>query len=333
MFSTILVPLDGSPLGERALPFATAMARSAGAQMLLLNGPHDAAASTGNAGLTAAVERLRQEGVAAEWVVQPVHYPGQVGDAICRVAELRRVDLVAMSTLGRSGLGRWLYGSVADHVLRRARQPVMLVPVTVERAWDEDNSLRILVPQDGSALAAEALAPAEALAEALGARLLLLRVASMLDIAYREETARGEQLRELEETARPLRSRGREVDVRLERGRPAPTIIELVNRQGADLIVMATRGRSGLGRMTLGSVSRATLEEAHVPIVFVRPSSARIAAAEMQSETAPEQVARTVALTPAEVTLVATGIERLRAEGGPDEEVGGALDELLRKLE
>ena len=65
-----------------------------------------------------------------------------------------------MSTHGRSAPGRWVYGSVADRVLRRASVPALLVPANCERQWPADGPLHVLVPLDGSDFAQEALTQA-----------------------------------------------------------------------------------------------------------------------------------------------------------------------------
>jgi nucleotide-binding universal stress UspA family protein len=135
VYRTILVPLDESPLGERALPYAVSLARRSGARLVLLEVPVanvelrddpqtgrpyfvDLAAQylAGTAGRVG-------DGVAAETVQRR----GDPGAAIVAESGRRGVDLIAMSTRGRSGLGRWLFGSVADAVLRRARVPVLTV--------------------------------------------------------------------------------------------------------------------------------------------------------------------------------------------------------------
>ena len=78
---------------------------------------------------------------------------------------------------GHGGLGSWLYGSVADEVLRRMPVPVLLVSaVCSPTTWPTDRPAKVVVPLDGSSLAAEALQPARDLATALSGEMLLLAV-------------------------------------------------------------------------------------------------------------------------------------------------------------
>jgi nucleotide-binding universal stress UspA family protein len=146
VFRRILVPLDGSELAERALPYATDLARQLGATLTLLrvvNSLELTAAQSFSSYLPAEVydaafedarraareylevvaSRLSAEGLQVDWVVR-------TGDPAGEVIEHGReghADLVVMSTHGRSGLGRWVYGSVADRVLRGGTIPVLLV--------------------------------------------------------------------------------------------------------------------------------------------------------------------------------------------------------------
>ena len=85
-----------------------------------------------------------------------------------------------MSSHGRGGLGRWLYGSTAEEVLRQApRTPVLLVSATCEASWRNDRIRKILVPLDGSRWAEQALnKQAQRLAETFGAKLVLLEITS-----------------------------------------------------------------------------------------------------------------------------------------------------------
>jgi nucleotide-binding universal stress UspA family protein len=188
MFRNILVPLDGSAVAARALPYAKRLARRAGARLigvraylpaddaLRVADPELSAAEraevdreTATAEFQSAIEALRQDGLEVE-----AHFvEGAAADVIFETAKATCANLIVMSTHGRGGLGRVVYGSVADKVLRRVPVPVLLVPACYTQVWtDEQQPQPILVPLDGSSLAAEALPPARDLATALGAEML-----------------------------------------------------------------------------------------------------------------------------------------------------------------
>jgi nucleotide-binding universal stress UspA family protein len=134
----ILVPLDGSPLAEMALPKAVELLSDGpGATVILLRAaeahtlpgvdPVDAQVAVvreAESYLAAVADRLREQGITR--VVTSVWY-SSAAKAIVEAARVRRVDLIVMSTHGRSGLRRALRGSVAESVLRRTRTPILLV--------------------------------------------------------------------------------------------------------------------------------------------------------------------------------------------------------------
>ncbi len=300
MLQTILVPLDGSRLAEQALPYAMRLARSSGGRLVLVQAtlteplPGQAelvarAAATRRAEieLDVLVDRLRGEGLTAEARV----YYENAATAILDAAAQEDADVIVMSTHGRSGLGRWIYGSVADRVLRTAPIPVLLVPAACAGNWPTDRRLRVLVPLDGSPLAEEALGPAGELAQALGAELLLLQVLEYpLPLAgdsagyvpfWDQDADLAAARRYLDEVAGALRAEGRTVAVLAVAAPPssvgqAVTTIATVSRdEQAAAIVMATHGRGGLARLAMGSVGTGVLQHATVPVLLVRPAAIR----------------------------------------------------------
>lgn len=132
----ILVPLDGSPLAESALARATDLAQSSGAELLLLRAteahtlpgidPSEAqvkVVAEAEAYLDAVADRLRASVAHVETSV----WYGPASYAIVEAARLHRADLIAMTTHGRSGLGRLVLGSVAESVLRGTTTPILLL--------------------------------------------------------------------------------------------------------------------------------------------------------------------------------------------------------------
>ncbi len=141
MYKKILVPLDGSPLAEAVLPHAQALAKSEGAEIIILR-----VAVTPNEGVFVhnpalgeniikeleeeareytemEVAKLRKEGVRVSGITRD----GFVPDTILDVADETHADVIAMSTHGRTGVQRWLLGSVADRVIHYSHIPVMLI--------------------------------------------------------------------------------------------------------------------------------------------------------------------------------------------------------------
>jgi nucleotide-binding universal stress UspA family protein len=290
MLQRILVPLDGSPLSERALPYAQSLASASQARIILLRAV-EAHAMTGRgrakariAAMTEAetylevnANSLREQGLTVD-VAQPY---GGAADAILDEVAFREVDLVVMATHGRGGLGRFVYGSVAARVLHEAEVPVLLV-----RAWEErpggsfDAAPRIVVPLDGSQFAEAALPVARDVAAALGGQLLYVQavmppeVAGVPDLHYGQfdpESELAEATAYLKRIAGEESTADRPAQIVAQVGMPAAMIPEVARANRAALVVMATHGRSGLGRLIMGSVADATLRQGTTPLLLVRP--------------------------------------------------------------
>jgi nucleotide-binding universal stress UspA family protein len=297
MLKTILLPLDGSPLAERALPYAATLAQRANATIALveavvahvfpgsdLSNAQIDVTKRADHNLQAAADRLGAAGVTAE----PHVYYDEAVHAILDAADRQAADLIVMSTHGRSELGRMLYGSVADQVLRRATVPVLLVPPGVSHAWSTERPLSVLVPLDGSELAEEALESADLLAEHGDTRLTLLRVIEPPSypvygdgyayIPYDEDAAIADARKYLQAQQARLHERGREAEVKVAVGVAGGVIPAVAREQAADVIVMATHGHGGLTRLIIGSVATSTLRQTTVPLLLVRPAALHRAA-------------------------------------------------------
>jgi nucleotide-binding universal stress UspA family protein len=360
---TIVVPLDGSPLARAALPYAATLARATGSRLLLVRAVlsfarlgqdpdvvRAEALGEARAQLEALARELRADGLAAEARVL-------WAEAVTTILEVaRQVDatLIAMSTHGRGGVGRWLFGSVADGVLRRAEQPVLLVPPRCEAHWARDRRLRILVPLDRSAFAEQALGPAEAMARALNGELQLFHVVvpppsvySLSPGAYPHgptmffapETELAAARRYLGEVAARLSRSGLPVEWSTQVGEAATTIADAARGLGCDLIAMATHGRGGLERLVLGSVATGALQHARVPVLLVRPTAlARSPTAPSASGTtdvpAGDLASRAVVvpLSRAELGHVRYGLELALHAAAPDVEAADEVRALLVRL-
>lgn len=282
MFSTILVPLDGSDLARRALPYAASLAAATRARLILLHAYLPMGTNADDTGLAAIVElgelatELRRQGInAATWLLYEA-----AGPAIGRAVADLHIDLIVMSTHGRGGVSRLVHGSVAEAVLRRVAVPVMLVTAHCRPRWPEGSPFSIVVPLDGSAFAEEALGPARELAGPLQAELVLVHALEsgedreapwQLPWSHEERRLMDEARRSLEDVAAPLRGAGLAVDTRVEIGAASAVIARLANDRSAALVVMATHGRGALSRLVLESVTVETLQQLQAPLLLVRP--------------------------------------------------------------
>jgi nucleotide-binding universal stress UspA family protein len=152
MATQILVPLDGSPLAEQALPCAMGLSRALEAEMVLFGAvsiPPDTEEILQEAGVNAnallqqleseanehlcdVVGELREAGLAARHVVQC----GPAAESIVGYAERMDVQQIVMATHGYTGPNRWTHGSVAERVLQSASVPILLVRVQQAESSD-----------------------------------------------------------------------------------------------------------------------------------------------------------------------------------------------------
>jgi nucleotide-binding universal stress UspA family protein len=145
MFTHLLVPLDGSRLAETALPAAATLAKQFNGRITLLRvvRPPDITTSTSGSAMAEVLAMLRthsqEEAQAYLHDLQSklrreghrVHGEVVFGDNVAQIildeADNQGADAIVMSTHGRGGLSRWVFGSVADKVLRQARIPILLI--------------------------------------------------------------------------------------------------------------------------------------------------------------------------------------------------------------
>ena len=198
---------------------------------------------------------------------------------ILEYAEQRDIDLIAMGTHGRRGLDRALSGSVAEEVVRKAGCPVLTICEGTEKG--EKMLRHILVPVDFSGHSERALAHAVALAQEYDAALELLHVIDYRPLsslygfastAVPEATPDIEAGVEgdLQAAAENVRAHGVEASAEVGHGPPAAAILDAAERDGVDLIVQASHGRTGLKRFLMGSVAEVVMRAAAGPVFTVK---------------------------------------------------------------
>jgi nucleotide-binding universal stress UspA family protein len=216
---------------------------------------------------------------------------GNPAEVIVERARQHRSGLIVMGTHGRSGLGRWIYGSVADNVLRHTSVPVMLAPPHAA-GWPTDRRLRMVLALNGTDLAAAALAPARQLAGLLEASIILVgaarapgRLVSGHVYTHPEDEPTVQSLEaSLNDVADRLRTTVNSVEVRIEIDDPVGTITRVAREEGADLVAMGTHGRAGMARFVLGSVATGVVRHATTAVLLVRPASVTVASQASTSE-------------------------------------------------
>lgn len=299
MFQRILVPLDGSMLTEIALGPASLLARRFDAELLLVSGGSLRACASLHS-RPAELRTTRQTRTYLETAARLLEGAGTrveiaspadtlVG-GITRQRQFHGLDLVVLVADGRSGLDRLCQG-VGWSGLVDTAVPILAVKVTGgeeqhQRQWRLPRFMTcpdapIMAPLDGSALAESALPIAQEMARAFGNPLLLIRAARQpyvpSDALTFQPILARVQSWAIEETLSYLRLKqqevqrtGLKVEVEGRLGTPAECLEACAQAYQPGLVVMAAHGRSGLGRLVLGSGADRVLSQNQVPVLLVR---------------------------------------------------------------
>jgi nucleotide-binding universal stress UspA family protein len=291
MFTRILVPTDFSKPSDAALAHARRLAESTGARLHVLH-------VVDNLFLRTVLGDPRNYEAAALWQLQEELQeqlpddPGAIlvverseapADEITRYARTHNIDLIVMGTHGRARMTHLLLGSVAEQVARTAPCPVLTVreaPVAPDL-----QGLRILVATDFSASSDAALGYARRLAAKVRGSVRLLHVVEQpasgasfgagLSIPEppREEQAATPRVHLSQRMLVDSRSRV-SIDSDVIFGPPGAMISAYAGDNGFDLIVMGTRGRSGLAHLLVGSVAGYVIRTAPCPVLTVKSGEA-----------------------------------------------------------
>lgn len=310
MYSKVIVPLDGSDLSEQALPYAQLVAKSLSAPIELVQafdilppgmlgaqsqGVMDqlVAGAQNRAESYLSGVRLRLE--ADGYLASTAAVRSSPAEAIVAQASTDPSALVVMSTHGRGGIARWVLGSVTDRVLHTMPNPMLIVRAAGSGPASPEGSIRtVVVPLDGSQLAELSLPHAASVAAALSARIALLRVTPTSEYyrhqllsaipemggipdfhpASAEELAQADTdevetyLADVENRLAIDHAHGVSVEHQQHHD-VAQAIIDRAAEQPS-LVVMTTHGRSGMGRMVLGSVTDRVVRHSDAPILVIR---------------------------------------------------------------
>jgi len=276
MFSRILVPLDGTPESNAALPAARTLALAMGASVFLLQVLESPESEPSFAEAADRLRRVADELAKSGPRVDSAVRRGQAADEIAAQVREQGADLVVMRTRGRAGIQRAVMGSVAERLLSRSDVPIMMLRPGGRRM---DRIANLLVPVDGSPGGALALTSAIGLAKATGARIRLLEVVVALasraltpseyDPGWDDAALTAAQIY-VDEMVRRLRDAGVEVTGEA-RIMPdiAAGIVEVGDESTSDLIVMSTHALTGVPRAVLGSVADAVVRTAACPVLLL----------------------------------------------------------------
>ena len=271
-FDHVLVATDGSEFSAGALRVGARFAKRNQAELTTMSMVMIGLETEGIAAevIEQAEAGARQVLAAAQAVARAEGYDTRIElrqgvnphKEIVRLADDQHADLIVMGRRGRRGLALMMVGDSTRKVIGYADCSVLVVPRAAE-IWQK----RILVATDGSRYGERAAEAAGQVAKIFG---LPITVVSVLRPKF-DDVRRAEARLEVDRVTDALAREGIEVDSAIfDDADPAAAVVELARQRGADLIVMGSHGRTGLGRLLLGSVAERVIGTATCPVLIVK---------------------------------------------------------------
>jgi nucleotide-binding universal stress UspA family protein len=306
MYQRMLVPLDGSEMAEKVLPYAAQLARRLHLETALLHvcSPAESASLFMCRSYIEHIAELvasqlrgseSQTGPSKPPVITAKTISGEVAPSILGYADDIRADLILMSRHGHSGIGRWLMGSIAHKVLTAARVPVMIihpnhVPDSPLSQWPRS----ALVLMDGSKMSEEVVDHIESLFQKgrFDSNVTLFEVCeppdlladypeAIMPLTWQQHVERAKSASErvcstyLGGIKERLAAKGIEARVDVGLGdNVIDEIIRYTREHSPDLIVMTTHGHSGATSWPYGHVADRVLQSVFTPLFLIRPREA-----------------------------------------------------------
>jgi nucleotide-binding universal stress UspA family protein len=297
MFKNILVPLDGSRLSEASLQPAAALAAKLHSHVMLLHViEQDAPAEVHKEHHLRNADEARKylDEVAAHAFPKDVRvethvHTAPVSDVANSIVEHAtsefEPDLIVTCTHGRSGVRDVLFGSIAQQVVSQGGRPLLLIkPQSPKFKLDV-----ILAPLDPDSMHDDSLPLTEWLGRSFGARLVLLSVVPTFSTLTGEQKAASSlmpattqamlDIREdnawahLKSHVETMQGQGLDAIAEVARGDPAPTIDKIGIQFSADMIILSTHGKAGVGAFWARSVAPHVAQRTKIPLLLIPLSS------------------------------------------------------------
>ncbi len=289
MFEKILVPVDGSPISETALPFGKEIAKAFKSELdlLFVCDEHACEHLVEHQNYLKKLASSLKDG-STSVNVSPVVVQGQPGVEILWFAEQKNIGLIVMATHGRTGIREWAFGSVAHKVIQTTKKPLLVIRGTeAEAKADSKNCLsRIMVPLDGSPRGEAALPFVREMLGHLYSEAILLQVVPEGEhvhtvgginyVRFKEqqiEPMKTSAQKYLAGVAKSLENTKAKARIEVRVGDPAMEIIRLSSELGACLTAMSSHGHTGLERFVYGSITQRVLHGGKTPLLLVRAPS------------------------------------------------------------
>jgi nucleotide-binding universal stress UspA family protein len=285
-YRRVLVPLDGSELAERAIPYAKNLVKARDSEVILFTASIASVEQLDRpmkAYLELNAKELQSQGIKASIAIAY----GNVADEIIKFADKNKIDLIILSTHGHSGIKRWALGSVALKVLHGTCIPVLLIKSRAQKTAKVEFK-KILLPLDGSSFSEASIPYVKELTKGTGVEIVLLRVSEppvlpadrspAIKPSWEEyrDILMAEIQRQAEEYLEGIRANLGKSGIKIRSqailGKTAESILQVAQKEDINLITMTTHGRTGVSRWVYGSVASRIVEESLQPVLLIRPS-------------------------------------------------------------
>ena len=289
MFNRVLVPLDGSKLAEQVFPAVAELASAFGSEVVIAGVCKPEETEEGQACrlyINAEVEQLEGSLAGSAATLKTVVLFGKPAEQILRHAEVNKVDLIIMSSHGRSGIMPWSLGSTVDKVFKKVGIPLIVVRAK-EPPEEARLFSRIVVPLDGSERSSAVLPYIRELAKILPCEVFPIQVVEAgrhvrtiggLDyIRFRERAISSTKAaveKYLEGVCTDLALTKAKVSYEVRAGDAAREILKFADEKGCTLIAISSHGHSGIQAWAMGSVTSKIVEVSKQSVWLV-PSFAR----------------------------------------------------------
>jgi nucleotide-binding universal stress UspA family protein len=293
MFERVLVPLDGSKLGELALPYAESLAFNLHSEVSLLKilestegeyrRPFEIYLEDVSARIRKGYGETNDDKVPIK--INAVVTEGHHASGIIDFAEKNNIGLIVLTSHGRSGLMPWTIGGVASKVIQDLRIPVLLVRATNPVAVNLNEELfeNVLIPLDGSKTSESVIPFIKELAFHIQMNVTLLQVVSSEENLHNIggldhfsiperilERMKLEARKYLEKTQADFENTKATMKWEIRSGNAANEILKICDERNIRLVAMSNHGHSAIERWTLGSVSNKVIHSGKTPVLLVK---------------------------------------------------------------
>jgi nucleotide-binding universal stress UspA family protein len=283
MFEKILIPLDMSKLAEQVIPHAVELAKAFNSQVDIINisEPHNIREESQNTAYCETQTGKIRDALKTNKVECQV-MTGSPEQQILEYIKKENINLIFMSSHGRSGIMPWALGSTVDKVLRRTEIPLIVVKAREKHTITSQTSLfkRILVTLDGSERGATVVPYVSGIASKAGSEVVLIHVVDTdrrVHSLGRIDTVPfiEHELESIEKRAKDYLDKQKEkfenasVSTVIRSGNVAGEIIRYANLDDCTLIGMSSHGHSGFESWVIGSVTNKVLHTSDKSLLFV----------------------------------------------------------------